>query len=121
MTEASTEAWVPQMMNLHLIGAISFSKGCFPGQEVVARLKYLGKNKRQMYRLLVDSVDLPQVGAQIHDEAGNEAGKVLNACLNPDSKVEVLAVMKIAAMQGTLELGGKAVTALEVPYSLDEA
>ena len=41
--------YVPQMVNLHAIGGISFKKGCYTGQETVARMKYLGKNKRAMY------------------------------------------------------------------------
>lgn len=121
VTAASMEAWVPQMMNLHLIDAISFSKGCFPGQEVVARLKYLGKNKRQLYRIAIESYDLPAVGASIGDDSGSEAGQVLNACLNPDGKVEALAVMKVAALdaEATLQLAGHQVKPLALPYATD--
>lgn len=119
VTIDSMEAWVPQMMNLHLINAISFSKGCFPGQEVVARLKYLGKNKRQLYRIGIDTLELPAVGARIDDTDGKEAGQILNACLNPDGKVEALAVMKVTALAATLTLDGKAVSLLELPYATD--
>ncbi len=120
VTAASSEAWVPQMMNLHLTGAISFNKGCFPGQEVVARLKYLGKNKRQTYRLAIDSVEPPVLGTIVKNAGDTEAGKVLNAALNPDGKVEVLAVMKNAEIGGRLTLDGYPVTVLELPYSLEE-
>lgn len=120
VTANSMEAWVPQMMNLHLINGISFEKGCFPGQEVVARLKYLGKNKRQTYRLAIDDFNLPDVGAVIEDADGKEAGKVLNAALNPDGKAEVLAIMKMAALDGELQLGGKTVSLLTLPYALEE-
>lgn len=119
VTENSMEAWVPQMMNLHLIDGISFEKGCFPGQEIVARLKYLGKNKRQTYRLGINDFNIPAVGAVIEDAEGKEAGKVLNAALNPDGKVEVLAIMKVAAMDGALSLNGQAATPLSVPYPLE--
>jgi hypothetical protein len=120
VTAASTEAWVPQMMNLHLIDAISFNKGCFPGQEVVARLKYLGKSKRQTYRLGIDSVALPAIGTVVKNTGDAEAGKVLNAALNPDGKAEVLAVMKTAEAGNELSLDGHAVTVLDLPYSLEE-
>ena len=120
VTAGSMEAWVPQMMNLHLINAISFSKGCFPGQEVVARLKYLGKNKRQLYRIAIDSFALPTVGARINDEKDSEAGQILNASLNPDGKAEALAVMKIASVNGKLTLDGKAVRLLALPYAVDQ-
>lgn len=119
VTANSMEAWVPQMMNLHLIDAISFEKGCFPGQEIVARLKYLGKNKRQTYRLVIDDFKLPAVGELIEDAEGKEAGKVLNAALNPDGKAEVLAVMKMAALAGELQLKGKPAVLLDVPYTLE--
>lgn len=119
VTAASTEAWVPQMMNLHLTDSISFSKGCFPGQEVVARLKYLGKNKRQTYRLAIDSVEMPAIGTVVKNADDAEAGKVLNTALNPDGKVEVLAVMKTAEVANELTLNGYTVTVLELPYSLE--
>ena len=63
VTQASSEAWVPQMLNMHLINGVSFTKGCFPGQEIVARLKYLGKSKRQMYRIgIPHCVKVPAAG-----------------------------------------------------------
>ncbi len=119
VTAASSEAWVPQMMNLHLIDAISFSKGCFPGQEVVARLKYLGKNKRQLYRIAIDSFEPPAVGARIDDSNGQEAGQILNACLNPTGKAEALAVMRTTALEAELTLDGQTVQRLELPYATE--
>jgi hypothetical protein len=119
VTLASSDAWVPQMLNLHLLNGISFTKGCYPGQEIVARLKYLGKSKRQLYRLSVDSAHLPAVGAVISSPTEAEAGQVLNAALNPDGKVEVLAVMKIAQINEPLSLDGKAVQVLPLPYEFE--
>jgi len=119
ITANSMEVWIPQMLNLQLIDGISFTKGCFPGQEIVARLKYLGKNKRQTYHVGIDSVTCPEVGTDIQDADGKEAGKILNAALNPDGHVEALAVMKIDSMDSELQLNGQAVTVLELPYSLD--
>lgn len=120
ITPASMEAWVPQMLNLHLIDGINFKKGCFPGQEVVARLKYLGKNKRQMYRVAIDGVNLPAVGAKIHDANGEEAGEILNSVLSPSGDhIEALAVLKIASTQQTLSLAGSKLRLLPLPYSLE--
>lgn len=121
ITTNSMEVWIPQMLNLQLIDGISFTKGCFPGQEIVARLKYLGKNKRQTYHIGIDSVTCPEVGTDIQDTAGQEAGKILNAALNPDGTVEALAVMKIDSIDKALQLEGQAVTLMELPYSLDGA
>ena len=51
-----------QMANLDLIGGVNFKKGCYPGQEIVARMQYLGKLKRRMYLAHIDSSDAPQAG-----------------------------------------------------------
>lgn len=120
VTAASMEAWVPQMLNLHLIDGINFKKGCFPGQEIVARLKYLGTNKRQMYRIAIDDVQEPAVGTSIQDAQGAEVGTILNSSLSPSGdQVEALAVLKIAAATQPLSLNGFKVSVLPLPYSLD--
>lgn len=120
VTAASMEAWVPQMLNLHLIDGISFKKGCFPGQEIVARLKYLGKNKRQLYRIAIDDVHQPAVGASIHNEQGEQAGEILNSVLSPSGDhIEALAVLKIAAAEQALNLAGAKVRLLPLPYNLE--
>lgn len=121
VTEASTEAWIPQMLNMQVIDGVSFKKGCFPGQEVVARLKYLGKNKRRIYRAEIDTQQLPEVGSLIMAEGEkSEAGKVLNASLAPSGKVEVLAVLKIAMADKLLKSNEDAVSILELPYTIPE-
>ncbi len=120
--KASSEAWVPQMVNYIAIGGVDFKKGCYPGQEIVARLNYLGKSKRRMYRLLIDSNQLPSIGDVIASDSDKAAGKILNAALNPDGKVEALAVLKIAEVDKKLILAfDKTVTLslLSLPYSID--
>ncbi len=127
ITQASQEAWIPQMLNLQAIGGVNFKKGCFPGQEIVARLKYLGKNKRRVFRVEMDTDRVPEVNDVLEskDEAGRrqEAGKVLNAVLNPDGKVEALAVLKIAVADSPLFLVGDEATPvhlLALPFSVEE-
>ncbi|WGZ95975.1 MAG: folate-binding protein [Candidatus Thiothrix putei] len=120
VTQASSEAWVPQMLNMHLINGVSFTKGCFPGQEIVARLKYLGKSKRQMYRIgIPHCVNIPKTGKNFSSDTDPEAGTILNATLNPDGYVEALAVMKIAEAHKPLHLGEYAIQMLELPYALE--
>jgi folate-binding protein YgfZ len=120
VTLASKEAWVPQMMNMHLINGISFTKGCFTGQEVVARLKYLGKSKRQMYRISIPHCFTPPATGTTLASAGDaEAGTILNATLNPEGYAEALAVMKIAETTKPLHWGEYPVKVLELPYALD--
>lgn len=122
VSQASTEAWVPQMLNMHLTNGVSFTKGCFPGQEIVARLKYLGKSKRQMYRIgIPHCIKVPAVGALIASANDPEAATVLNATLNPNGEVEALVVMKIAEAATPLHFGEFSVKVLDLPYALEDA
>jgi len=124
ISEASSEAWVPQMINYIAVGGIDFKKGCYPGQEIVARLNYLGKTKRRMYRMEIDTNQLPAIGESItsndNDGGDKEAGKILNVAINPAGKVEALAVLKIAEADKALTLSTNKIKILELPYSLDE-
>lgn len=122
-TENSTD-WVPQMLNYERIGGISFTKGCFPGQEVVARLNYLGKTKRRTYRLTANTDKLANIGdvITVTDDNGKEAeaGKVLNAVINPNGQLEMLAVLKSATTEQTLYWQEHTLELLELPYSLED-
>jgi len=126
ITQASSEAWIPQMVNYIDVGGVDFKKGCYPGQEVVARLNYLGKTKRRMYHIQINSGSLPAVGDSIssHDGSSNDkdAGKILNAVINPEGKVEALAILKIAEAEKKLTLSNNneaAITMLDLPYSVN--
>jgi len=122
ITAESTEAWIPQMVNYIHINGVDFKKGCYPGQEVVARLNYLGKTKRRMYRLQIDTDQLPEIGAAIKSANDAEAGKILNAVINADNKVDALAVLKIADTTNPLTLAANdaTITLLDLPYSVDD-
>ncbi len=82
-------AFVLQMSNLQLLGGVSFKKGCYPGQEVVARMQYLGKLKRRMYLAQLDSAQCPLPGDELKSrdaESKDGAGKVVDAiCVNDNS------------------------------------
>jgi folate-binding protein YgfZ len=93
------EAFVPQMANLDLIGAVNFKKGCYPGQEIVARMQYLGKNKRRMYLAHVDGDVAPQAGDQLFsmEMDSQSCGIVANAQPAPGGGSDVLAVIQIAS------------------------
>ena len=123
VTLDSSEVWIPQMLNMTFIDGVDFKKGCYPGQEVVARLKYLGKSKRRMFLAEIQTDKVPACNASIVNAAGTEIGKVLNAVINPDDLVECLAVLKIADTESAMFLGsaeGAALRLLELPYSTDE-
>jgi len=123
--EANAEAFVPQMLNLHSLDGISFQKGCYPGQEVVARMYYLGKLKRRMYLAHVDAKEQPMIGNSIFTEGDTSqdgVGKVVDSQANPNGGFELLAVLQVASTeQGSLHLGdasGPQLELREVPYKV---
>jgi tRNA-modifying protein YgfZ len=107
VTAVTQEQFVPQMANLEQLGAISFTKGCYPGQEIVARAQYRGEVKRRLFRLHAPNA-APAAG-QLILQAGESAssGTVLNAAPAPDGGFDVLAVLSTdAADARDLRLGG---------------
>ena len=121
ITAASSEAWIPQMVNYIEVGGVDFKKGCYPGQEVVARLNYLGKTKRRMYQIEIDTNEAPEVGAGIKSESESDAGKILSAVMNSDGKAQALAILKIAEASKRLSLENDAkITLLDLPYTIDK-
>ncbi len=125
VTAPVQEEFVAQMLNFELIGGVSFTKGCYPGQEIVARTQYLGKLKKRMYHL--GSAAEPAIGADVFGAGFGEqsVGKVVLAAPSPDGAWECLAVAQTAAVEaGSLRLGtpdGAALTILSLPYSLAAA
>jgi len=126
--EQTVEAFVPQMVNMQALQGVSFKKGCYTGQEIVARMQYLGTLKRRMYRGSVDSTDSVLPGTAIFSSSsssGQGAGKIVDAQPSPTGGYEFLAVIEIASAEaGALTLGsedGASITLDELPYSLEQA
>jgi len=93
------ESFIPQMINLQLIEGVSFTKGCFTGQEVVARMHYLGKVKRRMYHATIDTDDVPKPGDEIFspsNKSGQGAGNIVDARPSPAGGYEALVVTTTA-------------------------
>jgi folate-binding protein YgfZ len=94
----TSEAFVLQMANLQLINGVSFKKGCYPGQEVVARMQYLGKLKRRMYLAQVASSISLAPGDELRSrdsEKTDGSGKVVDAVQLGDGRVAFLFVAQI--------------------------
>ncbi len=91
---ATREAFVAQMLNLDLLDGISFSKGCYTGQEIVARTQHLGRIKRRLYRLRLPPGDW-HIGAPLHLSDGR-TGRIVEAIRAGDG-FEVLAVLNLQA------------------------
>ncbi len=122
----TAEAFVPQMVNLQQVGGVSFTKGCYPGQEVVARMQYLGKLKRRMYRAHIATDSAPQPGESLytaHPETGQDAGMIVDAQVAPQGGYEVLAVVQCTDVElGDVRLDGPqgaVLKFLDLPYTLD--
>ncbi|MEO7336813.1 MAG: folate-binding protein, partial [Caldimonas sp.] len=123
LIEASTvDQFVPQMLNFELIGGVDFQKGCYPGQEVVARSQYRGTIKRRMF--LFDCASAIQPGAEIFhsDDPGQPAGMVVNAAPGPSGDWSALVEVKLAALEGgTLRVTGSDGPVLrpaDLPYAV---
>jgi folate-binding protein YgfZ len=87
--------FIPQMLNIEALGGLCFTKGCYPGQEVIARLHYRGQLKRRLYLAFADSQRVPSPGTALHrDGAAESAGAVVSAAWHPDGRVALLAVVK---------------------------
>ena len=93
ITGATKEAFVPQMANLDKIGGVSFHKGCYPGQEVVARTQYLGKVKRHLYRFHASSPIVPGMQVSTAESPEHACGMVANASPAPGGGYEGLAIV----------------------------
>lgn len=122
--QSTTSLFIPQMLNLQAVGGISFKKGCYTGQEVVARMKYLGKLKRRMYRLAVDSSEQLEPGTPCYLPGQEQSvGNVVAAAYKDQEKQEVLAVLTDeAAKSSQLDFGKGGSIALEqlpLPYEIE--
>ena len=123
VTAATVEAFVPQMLNYELVGGVNFQKGCYPGQEIVARSQYRGTIKRRAQR--VDSAVAMQAGDEIFNAADplQPSGLVACAAARPDRQgFSAIAELKLAALDGgTLHLGsadGPQLVLRALPYTL---
>jgi folate-binding protein YgfZ len=126
VTAATTDQFVPQMLNWDALGGISFQKGCYPGQEIVARMRYLGRLKERLYRFHVATDSEPTPGMRLYGSAfgATPCGTVINAAPAPEGGCGLLAVAQIAAVEtGALTLGtehGPSLTRVALPYSVPE-
>lgn len=117
------EQLIPQMINLPALGGVSFKKGCYTGQEIVARMQYLGKLKRRLYRLSLSAAELPAIGSQLFSPVhGSSVGDVVLAAQDQE-QIELLAVLQEDAVNdGRIALGsidGPPLSLLTLPYAID--
>jgi folate-binding protein YgfZ len=125
-TQATSEEFLPQMLNLDVLGGISYRKGCYTGQEVVARTHFLGNLKRRMFRLRTISERTPEPGDPLYRSGGADGqriGQVVAVATEAKQTFQLLAVLPIDQAEGTdlrlLRPDGPAVSFLALPYTFE--
>ncbi|MBL6750335.1 MAG: folate-binding protein YgfZ [Nevskia sp.] len=116
---ATADQFVPQMLNLDRLGAISFTKGCYPGQEIVARLHYLGNLKRRMFGGHCAAGE-PAAGMPVHAAGGDgqPVGSIVEAAPDAQGGYALLAVLSLGLDPGAdLRLGAVDGAALKFDWS----
>jgi len=126
ITTETSEAFVPQMTNMHVINGVNFQKGCYTGQEVVARMQYLGKLKRRMFKIKIETSDSVSPGDKLFrkdSKSGQGTGQIINAQADSNGGTVALAVIDITdADSGELQLhdeNGPEINVLSLPYSIE--
>lgn len=119
---ATQDQFVPQMVNLERLGAVDFKKGCYPGQEIVARTQYRGVLKRRMVRARVPAEAAAGDELFADEQPGQASGAVVNAASTPDGDYELLAVAQISALESAKPIrlraaDGPAIELLPLPYA----
>lgn len=110
ITAAESEKFTPHMLNLDLLGIVSLDKGCYPGQEIVARTHYRGASKRRCLRF--ESAEPVSAGDKVSD-GSRDIGEVVNAI-----GTDLLAVVPVDAAQTALSIDGAALQKQDLPYDV---
>ena len=121
----TAEEFVAQMSNLNLLGGVNFKKGCYPGQEIVARMQYLGKLKRRMFLAQLDTRICPEPGDNLvasNAEIVDGSGKVVDAVMDSQGHCFCLFIAQIKkALDNNLKLLNQpeiAIHLMELPYAV---
>jgi folate-binding protein YgfZ len=122
---ATQDLFVPQTANWDLLDGVSFHKGCYTGQEIIARTQYLGRLKERMHLFHADAPP-PLQGAKLFGAMfGDQAcGTVVEAAPSPEGGSDLLAVVQLSALDGALHVGtpdGPVLAPLALPYALPAA
>ena len=100
----SRELFTAQQLNLDLIGGVSFRKGCYPGQEIVARLHYLGEAKRRLFHALANTNNIPSVGETVLDKDQAVIGHIVRVIRGLDNQLILQLSLKLEGAEQDLYL-----------------
>ena len=116
---ATQEAFVPQMLNLDLLDGINFKKGCYTGQEIVARTHYLGTVKRRTQLAHIDTSAQPNAGDDVVNSNQEIVGKVVRCAAAASGGYDLLVEARLESVEaGQLMVGGHALSIRQLPYTL---
>lgn len=117
---ATQEQFVPQMLNLDVLNGINFKKGCYTGQEIVARTHYLGATKRRTYLANIQSDSAPEAGDKVVDAVQNTVGQMVRVAAIENDGFDVLVELRIdAQLSGNITWNNMKLTVKPLPYSLE--
>ncbi|CAM4162276.1 folate-binding protein YgfZ [Vreelandella rituensis] len=121
VTSAQQDQFLPQMLNWEALGGISFKKGCYMGQEVVARAHFRGQVKKRLARAKVTTNTSIEPGTPVYDETGKSRGQVVVTAADVQGNIELLAVLATNAIEEELSLNieGYPVSLLALPYPVE--
>ena len=120
VTLKTQEQFVPQMLNLDILNGINFKKGCYTGQEIVARTHYLGKVKRRTFLASIASDRAPSEGDKVLDDGQNEVGQIVRVAPNLDGGFDILIELRTEAQQtDKVYCNNAKVSFKPLPYSLE--
>jgi folate-binding protein YgfZ len=123
VTAATQDAFVAQTANWDLLGGVDFQKGCYTGQEIIARMQYLGRLKERTFLFHAEATGIA-AGTRIFSAAFGDqpCGTVVNAAPAPDGGSDLVAVVQLAAVErGDARLGdpaGPRLLPLPLPYEI---
>ena len=113
--------FVPQMLNLHWLQGVDFHKGCYPGQEIVARLQYRGRLTRWLRLAQLDAETAPEPGTPVFTDDNKNVGEVIDSVAESPGRNFLLAVIQRDAAPAQLRIDGHVPTPLPLPYPTPDA
>ncbi len=117
---STSELFQPQELNFQNLNGVSYNKGCYTGQEVIARLYFRGKLKQFVHRFQASCAEIPTLNAAIVDDTEHTLGHVVLTAKRDDSTVEMLAIARRGHLDGLyLAEAKQALTLLNLPYVVD--
>tara|TARA_R110000782_G_scaffold186176_9_gene276415 strand:- start:2794 stop:3807 length:1014 start_codon:yes stop_codon:yes gene_type:complete len=118
VTSLTQEQYLPQMLNLDALKGLSYQKGCYPGQEVIARLHYRGEVKKRL-SLIQSAQPLSIDKHLISEQSNSKVGTIINAATHPDGLSYALAVIDLDKLNDKLLIENKAISIIELPSDIE--